>query len=209
MGFAMPPGQPTIIEVSKEGTDLTGEHGRITDGDADDLTEALRAGHPDAIGALYDRLGRQAFGLAYRILEDGQAAEDVVQEAFLTVWRRAATLDPAKGKVSSLLLTIVHRRSIDALRARKGLVALQAGVEAAETADDPAGLVELSMRQEEVREAVQTLPPEQKEALDLAYFKGLTHVEISESTGIPLGTVKSRLRLALQKLKSELSGIER
>lgn len=132
-----------------------------------------------------------------------------MQEAFLTVWRRAATLDPAKGKVSSLLLTIVHRRSIDTLRARKGLVALQPGVEAAETADDPAGLVELSMRQEEVREAVQTLPPEQKQVLDLAYFKGLTHVEISESTGIPLGTVKSRLRLALQRLKSALSGIER
>jgi len=190
------------------GTDLTGEPRRTTAGDADDLTHALRAGDPGAIDALYELLGRQAFGLAYRILEDGQAAEDVVQEAFLTIWRRSATLDPAKGKVSSLLMTIVHRRSIDAIRARKGLVALAPGMEPEPRNDaptDPADIVDLSMRGDQVRQALGVLPPEQREVIDLAYFKGLTHVEISESTGTPLGTVKSRMRLALQRLKTSLS----
>jgi RNA polymerase sigma-70 factor (ECF subfamily) len=160
---------------------------------------------------LYDRLGRQAFGLAFRILEDGQAAEDVVQEAFLTIWRRSATLDPAKGKVASLLMTIVHRRSIDALRARKGLSALPEGFEPPGTDErsaDPAEIVDVSVRRSRVRNAMESLPQEQREVIELAYFKGMTHVEISESTNIPLGTVKSRMRLGLKRMKTSLAELQ-
>jgi len=156
---------------------------------------------------LYDRLGRQAFGLAYRILGDAPSAEDVVQEAFLTLWRQADRLDPARGRVTSFLMTLVHHRAVDVLRARRGQMARQAPLDPAaveqQGADVPDKVAQLLAR-DQVRMALASLPEEQRKPLEMAYFEGLTHIEIAKALGIPLGTVKSRLRLGLDKMRSTL-----
>jgi len=156
---------------------------------------------------LYDRLGRQAFGLAYRILGDGPSAEDVVQEAFLTLWRQADRVDSARGKLSSFVLTIVHHKAIDALRAKRGLIARQLSIEVGEIekpGSDVAEHVLASLSRDEVRKALASVPDDQRRAIEMAYFEGLTHVEIAEALSLPLGTVKSRLRLGLDKMRTAL-----
>jgi len=156
---------------------------------------------------LYDRLNRQAFGLAYRILGDGPAAEDVVQEAFLTLWRQAERIDAARGKLSSFVLTLVHHKAIDALRARKGQVARQLSVEVADvekTGADVSERVLQSLNRDEIRAALAAVPDYQRRPIELAYYEGLTHVEISQALDLPLGTVKSRLRLGLEKMRTAL-----
>ena len=160
---------------------------------------------------LYERFGRLAFGLAYRILGDGPSAEDAVQEAFLTVWRQAERLDPARGRVGSFLMTVVHHKAIDLLRSRRGQAARSvpldpATIEAQEA--DVLDRVATSMGAAAAREALRSLPQEQREPIELAYFEGMTHVEIAEALGVPLGTVKSRLRLGLERMRSAF-GIER
>jgi RNA polymerase sigma-70 factor (ECF subfamily) len=156
---------------------------------------------------LYDRLGRQAFGLAYRILGDGGAAEDAVQEAFLTVWRQSDRVDPARGKLTSFVLTVVHHKAIDALRARKGQVSRQVSLDPAlieKAGPDVTERALLSLDRDAINQALQDLPDEQRQPVVLAYFEGMTHVEISEKLSVPLGTVKSRMRLALDKLRLAL-----
>jgi RNA polymerase sigma-70 factor (ECF subfamily) len=158
---------------------------------------------------LYDRLGRQAFGLAYRILEDGPAAEDVVQEAFLTVWRQAERIDASRGKLSSFVLTVVHHRAIDALRVRRGQVARSVPTEVAEIEKPGADVSERvmeSLNRDEVRAALAAVPDDQRRAIEMAYYEGLTHIEIADALGLPLGTVKSRLRLGLEKMRGALIG---
>jgi RNA polymerase sigma-70 factor (ECF subfamily) len=158
--------------------------------------------------ALYDRLGRQAFGLAYRILGDGAAAEDAVQEAFLTVWRQSERVDSARGRLTSFVLTVVHHKAIDALRARKGKVARQVSLDPSlieKAGPDVTERALLSLDRDAVNAALRELPAEQREPVMLAYFEGLTHVEICEKLDVPLGTVKSRMRLALNKLRAALS----
>jgi len=178
--------------------------------DDNSIAAGLRRRDPLAMEALYDRLSRQAFGLAYRMLGDTHAAEDVVQEAFLSVWRAAERIDTARGKLQSYVLTVVHRRAIDALRARKGL---------AKPTDDPpdirderadvAETVEMVLDAQAVRAALGELPAEQRAVVEMAYYQGMTHVEIAEKTDLPLGTVKSRMRLALEKIRVALAGYER
>jgi RNA polymerase sigma-70 factor (ECF subfamily) len=156
---------------------------------------------------LYDRYSRQAFGLAYRIVGDGPSAEDVVQDAFLTVWRQADRIDAARGTLQSYVLTVVHHRAIDVVRARKNLAARQLSVEPAEVDKAEADFtdrVDAAVDGEKVRRALETLPDDQREVVDMAYYQGLTHTEISEQLGLPLGTVKSRLRLALNKMRAAL-----
>ncbi len=158
--------------------------------------------------ALYDQYSRRAFGLAYRILGDGPSAEDVVQEAFLILWRQADRLDPARGKVSSFLMTVVHHKAIDLLRGRRGETrrdSLDLPALAQDEADMLEGVAESQVR-DAVSNALQSLPEEQRQPIELAYFKGLTHVQIAESLAVPLGTVKSRLRLGLGKMRSALEG---
>jgi len=172
-----------------------------------DIAAALRARDPRALEALYDQLGRRAFGLAYRILGNGQSAEDAVQEAFITLWNQADRIDSNRGQVGSLLMTIVHRRSIDILRGQRGMSARIHPLEPG-TLDPIAGdvfdAVANSMTYDAVRLALGALAPEQREVIELAYFGGLTQVEIAEKTAVPVGTVKSRLRLALTRLRKEL-----
>jgi RNA polymerase sigma-70 factor (ECF subfamily) len=159
--------------------------------------------------ALYDRLNRQAFGLAYRILGDGAAAEDAVQEAFFTVWRQSAKVDTARGRLTSFVLTIVHHRAIDALRVRKGQMSKQVSLDPAlveKAGPDVTERALLALDRDAIRDAVAQLPDEQKRTVTMAYFEGKTHVEISGELGLPLGTVKSRMRLAIEKLRTSLAG---
>jgi RNA polymerase sigma factor (sigma-70 family) len=173
----------------------------------DELIAAVAGGDHAALLALYDRYGGMAYGLAYRILGDAGAAEEAVQDAFLRVWRRAATFDPARARgenaVRPWLLTIVHHCGIDLLRRRAGAPPVVAGLdEVAERQAVPDAWSDLSgkLEQERVRSAVATLPGEQRRAIEMAFFDGLTHREIAERDGLPLGTVKGRLRLGLRRL---------
>jgi len=171
------------------------------------LADGLRRRDPLAMEVLYDRLGRQAFGLAYRILGDGPSAEDVVQEALLTVWRQADRIDAARGRLNSFVMTLVHHKAIDALRVKRGQQARQVPVDFAEVEKvgaDFSDRVLQSIAGGEVREALAKLPEEQRRPIEMAYYEGLTHLEIAGALGLPLGTVKSRLRLGLEKMRAAL-----
>lgn len=174
----------------------------------DQLIAAVAHGDHPALLALYDRHGRVAYGLAYRILGEAGAAEEAVQDAYLRVWRRALTFDPSRGVVRSWLLTIVHHCAIDLLRRRSGAPPVVAGLdEIADRQAVPDAWSEVAGRldQERVRSAVATLPGDQRRAIELAFFDGLTHREIAERDGLPLGTVKGRLRLGLRRLYGMLA----
>ena len=180
---------------------------RNNDQQVSDIVAALQARDPRALEALYDQFGRRAFGLAYRILGNGQSAEDAVQEAFITLWNQAERIDSNRGQVGSLLMTIVHRRSIDILRSQRDMAARVHPLDddtLDPTADDAFDTVARSMTYDTARLALETLAPEQREVIELAYFGGMTQVEIAEKTAVPVGTVKSRLRLALTRLRKEL-----
>jgi RNA polymerase sigma-70 factor (ECF subfamily) len=168
-----------------------------------------RVGDQDdaALLALYDRYNRQAFGLAFRILGDAANAEEVVQDAFLSLWRNAKSFDTARGGVRTWLLTIVHNRSIDRIRAARSR-ATGVDLEVADYAGmttDPWDEVTDRLDGAQVRSAVADLPPDQRAAIEMAYFQGFTHHEIADRTGIPLGTIKGRLRLGLRKLATSLA----
>jgi RNA polymerase sigma-70 factor (ECF subfamily) len=178
----------------------------------DQLLAEIARGNAEALGALYDRYARLAIAVAYRVLGEHGAAEDTVQEAFLAVWRRVDSFDGARGTVRSWLLTIVRNGAVDRRRGRHARafqdatlddVVFRLATEDEETFNEVAASVEA----ERVRDALATLPPEQREAIELAYFGGLTHQEIAERTGAPLGTIKGRMRLGLHKLRSNLGDL--
>jgi RNA polymerase sigma-70 factor (ECF subfamily) len=171
------------------------------------LLEAIQQGDQGAVAVLYERYGGVAYGLAYRITNDGPAAEDVVQDAFVSLWKQAPRFDPKRGQVRSWLLTIVHHRAIDAVRRRTGRKerALPEGPEEfVATRGRPEELAEWKLEAEAVRAAVRQIPDDQRQTVEMAYFEGLTHVEIAERMGVPLGTVKSRLRIGLEKMRTYL-----
>ncbi len=161
-----------------------------------------------AFSALYDRHGAQAFAVAYRIVGIPEAAEEVVQDAFLTIWRRADQYAPARGEVRTWLLTIVRNRAIDQLRSRQSGPRVAATIEdvgatlAAPDDTSTSALRELDAKV--VRAAVAGLPALQREVVTLAYFDGLSYPEVAARTGAPLGTVKSRMYLALTRLRGAL-----
>src|SRR3712207_4282111 len=160
--------------------------------------------NPDAFAALYDRHARAAYSLAYRMMGERQAAEDVVQDAFLKAWRAAGSYRAERGSVRTWLLSIVHNRGIDQLRSAASRRRTQERVEATAPRSQPSEAFSESWRntqREQVREALNTLPGEQLKVLELAYFSGYTQVEIAELLGLPLGTVKGRMRLGLKKIR--------
>ncbi len=174
----------------------------------DELIVAVARGDQPALLALYDRHGRMGYGLAYRILGDAGAAEEAVQDAYLRIWRRASTFDAQRGGARSWLLTIVHHSAIDLVRRRSGAPPVVAGLdEIADRRSVPDAWAEVSgrMESERVRAAVETLPEEQRRAIGMAFFDGLTHREIAERDDLPLGTVKGRLRLGLKRLAGLLA----
>lgn len=174
-----------------------------------DLILAIARRDAEALMAMYDRYGRLSFALAYRIVGDPSLAEEVVQDAFLQVWNRASTFDLARGSnVRGWLMTIVHNRSIDFRR--RDLDRRPAHVPIDDVDDllsvpDVWGDVSATLTREQMRAAVDTLPRDQRRAIELAFFDGLTHSEIAEREHAPLGTIKGRLRLGLRKLRSVLT----
>jgi RNA polymerase sigma factor (sigma-70 family) len=157
-----------------------------------------------ALAELYRRFGRLAYGLAFRILRDDALAQDAVQEAFLGVWRAAGRFTAERAKPSTWLLTLVHRRAVDLVRReeRRRTEPLQPDSESAgaEESDE----AELLTRRQTIREALGKLPPEQREAIELAYYGGYTQSELAERLGQPLGTIKSRMFTGLARLRETL-----
>jgi RNA polymerase sigma-70 factor, ECF subfamily len=161
-----------------------------------------------ALGELYDRYGRVAYGLALRIVRDRALAEDAVQEGFLAVWRSAGTFLAEQGKPSTWILTLVHRRAVDLVRReeRRRADPLE-GVEPHHPARSEATDEEAWLRAQRqvVQEALRKLPPEQREAIELAYYGGFTQSELAEKLGQPLGTIKSRMFSGLRRLRERLA----
>ena len=162
-----------------------------------------------ALEALYDRHHRLVLALAHRVLGDRETAEDIVQETFLTAWRQAAVYSQERGRVRGWLLSIARNRAIDRLRRTRNVRQIdevsdslvdQRSANLEEAIDEKA-------RRERLRQALAVLSADQREAVELAYYGGLTHQEISQRTGAPLGTVKGRMRLAMEKLRLALADL--
>lgn len=181
----------------------------MTIGDVDDasLLRSIQRGEEDGVAALYDRYSGIAYGLACRITNDATAAEDVVQDAFVSVWKQARRFDAERGQVRSWLLTIVHHRAVDAVRKRAGRperALLEGPEEFVATEGRPEEIAEWTLESEAIREAVVRIPDDQRRTVEMAYFMGMTHVEIAQRMDVPLGTVKSRLRIGLEKMRDYL-----
>jgi RNA polymerase sigma-70 factor, ECF subfamily len=171
----------------------------------EELMLLVNNGEPKAFATLYDRHIRAAYCLAYRMMGEKQAAEDLAQEAFIKVWRRAGSYRAQKASVRTWILSIVHNRGIDQLRSLASRRRTQEKIEASAASSQPSEAFAQTWRNtqaEQVREALSTLPKEQLKILELAYFSGYTHVEIAELLGVPLGTVKGRMRAGLKKMRA-------
>lgn len=171
-----------------------------------ELLEGVARGDEASLAALYDRYHLLSFSLALRVVNDRGRAEDVVQDAFLSVWRKAGSYVSGRGSVKTWLTSIVRNRAIDLVRARRESDADDEAVLLA-LRDPRPGVVEevtASLDRETIRTAIHELPLEQRQAIAMAYFEGLSHCEISDATGLPLGTVKSRIRLGMHRLKGLL-----
>ncbi len=176
----------------------------------DELMAGLTEGRLDALGALYDRYSALVFSVSLRVLYDWQLAEDVTQEVFLRLWQRPESYDPSRGRLLSWLMSVTRNRAIDE---RRRLSRRQRSEEDEEptlelrdhdTSGDPALGASLAESRRVVRAAMALLPPAQREVVELAYFGGLTQTEIAERLHVPLGTVKTRVRLAMRKLRDTL-----
>jgi RNA polymerase sigma-70 factor (ECF subfamily) len=174
----------------------------------EDVMQLVRRGDARAFEIIYERHSAAAFSLAYRMMGTRSGAEDVTQDAFLSLWRSGARYDQARGSVRTWVLGIVHHRAIDALRRatvhdkrRAGDEGIEERFEAAERTD-----VEAARREEAgtVRNALSTLPADQCQVIELAYFGGFTHTEIAEMLDAPVGTIKGRMRLGLKKMRAQL-----
>ncbi len=172
------------------------------------LLNAIAGGAVWAMEPLYHRYSRILYSLAYRMVADHQVAEDLLQEAFLAVWRRATSYSPQSGAVRSWIVSILHHRTIDYLRSvrRRSVLLKETRWEEIET-DEHAAFPDVwdeawrSVQSSQVRAALMQLPAEQRLVIEMAYFQGWTHSEIAEGCQIPLGTVKARMRLGLHRLK--------
>jgi len=178
----------------------------------EDLMQLVRQGEPGAFDLIYQRHSTAAFSLAYRMTGESNQAQDVVQEAFLSLWRSNARYDRARGSVRTWVLGIVHNRAIDSLRRsvqhdrrRASDEGIEERLESKDRTD-----VEVARLDEakEVRTALETLPAEQSKVIELAYFGGFTQSEIAAMLETPIGTVKGRMRLGLEKMRHQLGGLQ-
>ena len=170
------------------------------------LVALVARGDEGALAELYDRVGRVAYGLAFKVLRDDRLAEDAVQEAFLVVWRTAAGFRADLAKASTWILTLVHRRAVDIVRREERRRAeplddLDRDAGTSESAEDEAWL---GFERRRVQGAVQQLPYAQREAIELAYYGGFSQSELAERLGLPLGTIKSRMFAGLARLRELL-----
>jgi RNA polymerase sigma factor (sigma-70 family) len=195
LAFGAQPGWPPMRK----------QHAHLSD---EALVALVARGDEDALGELYDRIGRIAYGLAMRVLRDERLAEDAVQEGFLAAWRSAATFRAERAKASTWILTLVHRRAVDLVRREERrraeplseeTVARAGGV--AQSTDEAAWL---RFERERVQGALRELPDVQREALELAYYGGFSQAELAERLGVPLGTIKSRMFAGLARLRELL-----
>lgn len=162
----------------------------------------------NAFATLYDRHSRVAYSLAYKMMGERQAAEDLVQEVFLKIWRFGSRYRPGRGSVRTWILSIVHNQGIDQIRSSASRRRMQDRVKTSAPKSQPSDAFSetwQNYQREQVREALKTLPAEQLEILELAYFSGRTHVEIAKLLDLPLGTVKGRMRLGLKKLRNHFA----
>jgi RNA polymerase sigma factor (sigma-70 family) len=179
------------------------QHAHLSD---EALVALVARGEEGAVAELYDRVGRIAYGLALRVLRDERLAEDAVQEAFLQVWRSAATFRAERAKASTWILTLVHRRAVDLVRREERrqaepLTDETALGQASEATEEAAWL---RFERERVQAALRELPDVQREALELAYYGGFSQSELAERLGVPLGTIKSRMFAGLSRLRELL-----
>ena len=163
------------------------------------LVTAIRRGDQDAMAALYDRHSPIVYSVALRVLQDTGAAEDVLQDIFMQLWRNPGAFDASRGNMAAWLAVIARHRAIDALRRRRPENDIEDVIIFVEP--DLAGEADRSRAMDKVRGALQTMPSPQRSALEMAYFEGLTHAEIAEKTGEPLGTIKTRIRTGLLSLR--------
>jgi RNA polymerase sigma-70 factor (ECF subfamily) len=171
------------------------------------LISLVESGDPKAFSVLYSRHSRPAFSLARQMMGERQASEDLLQEAFVKVWRNAAGYRADRGSVRTWILSIVRNRGIDLLRSHTSRRKAQERIEVSASRSQPSEAFAETWRniqRAQVREALESLPIEQLKILTLVYFSGYSHAEISDLLGLPLGTVKGRIRLGLQKLRGLL-----
>jgi len=173
---------------------------------ADDmkLVARIRAGDPQAMSELYDRYARVVYAVALRVLQEAGAAEDVLQDIFLQLWRNPDAFDASRGSLAAWLAVISRHRAIDRLRKRRPELDVDECVIAG--GPDLRDETERNLVVEKVRAVLAEMNPDQRRALELAYFQGLTHTEIAEKTGEPLGTIKTRIRSGLQLLRAKFAG---
>jgi RNA polymerase sigma-70 factor (ECF subfamily) len=185
---------------------LEGAHTPVAAGEATaaDAAAVVRVagGDADALRELYDRYGKVVYSFAYRLTSDATLAEECVQDVFVSLWRRASDFDPTRAKLTTWLFIVARNRALDLGRQKSRRPELRDEVEPDGAAPDPADLTADADEAQRVAEAMAELPEEQLVVLRLAYFDGLSHAEIAEKTGLPLGTVKGRVRLALDRLRS-------
>ncbi len=177
-------------------------------GEAADLDAVRRmaSGDAEALAALYDRHGRAVYSLALRVLGDVSAAEEITQDVFAQAWRQSARYDTSRGAVVAWLLMMSRSRSIDRLRSRRGLPPTTGDPDLTmsllpDRGEGPEGATLTAEQAARVRRGLEALPLVQRVAIELAFYEGLTHVEIAERLEVPLGTIKTRIRLGLMKLK--------
>jgi RNA polymerase sigma factor (sigma-70 family) len=171
------------------------------------LVALVARGDESALAELYDRVGRIAYGLAFRVLRDERLAEDAVQEGFLAAWRTAAGFSAERAKASTWLLTLVHRRAVDLVRReerRRAEPLSEGDREMAATSPAAEEAAWLHFERERVQEALRALPDAQREAIELAYYGGYSQSELAERLGLPLGTIKSRMFSGLARLRELL-----
>jgi len=191
------------LPASQDRFAMRRHHAHLSD---EALVALVARSDEDALAELYDRVGRVAYGLALRVLRDERHAEDAVQEAFLQVWRSAATFRAERAKASTWILTLVHRRAVDLVRREERRQAdpltddSAAGVAPEETEE----AARLRFERERVQSALKQLPDVQREALELAYYGGFSQSELAERLGVPLGTIKSRMFAGLARLRELL-----
>jgi len=175
------------------------------------LIAKMMSGDESALSTLYDRYAPMLFGMLMRVLNDRQAAEEVLQDLFLQLWRNAGQFDANRGSLPAWLMVIGRNRAISRLRGRRDREVLEEEEgDFAGTFASPQNIEDEAARNQMARtvsSALQQLPPEQRQAVELAYFEGMTQSEIASKTGIPLGTVKTRVRTAMQTLRQTLESV--
>ena len=171
------------------------------------LAQRIRSGDREALGELYDRYASVALATALRVVADREQAEDLVHDSFVAVWQKIDRFDPMRGSLRAWLLTVVRNRAIDRLRAGRASIAIEDADDQSLLRTSPNPTWEAAIARQsatELRNAIESLPSEQRQAVELAYFGGNTYREIAVLTNVPLGTANGRLRLALAKLREAL-----